>query len=90
MAAKYNCCLVIHDKGSFGTAHHETSTDTVYIRFHGPSGNYRDNYDEGFLYEYASYIGEWLEQGKNVYVYFINTVGNAIDNLNTLTRSVGE
>lgn len=88
LAANYNCCFVIHDKNSFGTAHHDTSTNSIYIRFHGPSGNYRNSYDEGFLFEYASYIQEWLSCGKNVYVYFNNTMGNAVANLNTLSMAI--
>lgn len=34
--------------------------------------------------EYATYINEWIEEGKIVYVYFNNTMGDAFKNLKTL------
>ena len=33
--------------------------------------------------EYATYINEWIEEGKIVYVYFNNTMGDAFKNLKT-------
>jgi uncharacterized protein YecE (DUF72 family) len=33
-------------------------------------------------------IHEWLEEGKTVYVYFNNTMGDAIQNLITLNTFV--
>ncbi|WP_432711598.1 DUF72 domain-containing protein [Pedobacter sp.] len=82
--------LVLHDKLVVGGAMIEQATDFVYLRFHGPGGNYRGSYDDNFLYEYASYIKEWLEDGKQVYTYFNNTMGDAIKNLETLRAYVLE
>lgn len=62
----------------------------VYLRFHGPSGNYRDSYSESFLAEYATYITEWLNEGKTVYAYFNNTMGDAVKNLQTLNKYAGQ
>lgn len=90
LVSEYKSSIVIHDKGNFGSAHHDTNTNAVYLRMHGPSGNYRDSYDDGFLYEYASYINDWMEEGKTVYVYFNNTMGSAIANLTTLRKAVNE
>ena len=53
----------------------------MYIRFHGPSGNYRDSYVEDFLNEYATCLNEWIKEGKTVYVYFNNNMGNILKNL---------
>lgn len=80
--------LVLHDKLREGTALTESARDFVYLRFHGPGGNYRGSYEDQFLAEYASYIREWLEDGRIVYVYFNNTMGSAIHNLETLRQYV--
>jgi len=66
---------------------HQTG-DFVYARFHGPTGNYRDTYPESFLYEYSGYIREWLDEGRQVYTYFNNTIGDAYNNQQTLARFV--
>jgi uncharacterized protein YecE (DUF72 family) len=81
--------LVLHDKLIAGAAFVDAATDFVYVRFHGPDGNYRGTYEDQFLYEYASYIRDWLREGKRVYTYFNNTMGSAIQNLETLRRYVG-
>jgi uncharacterized protein YecE (DUF72 family) len=81
---RYGMALVLHDKLSEGGAVIENQTDFVYVRFHGPSGDYKGSYEKSFLYEYASYINEWLEEGKQVYTYFNNTIGNALKNMESL------
>lgn len=85
-----NCTLVVHDKGGYGTGFHDTNTDCVYVRFHGPGGSYRGSYDESYLSEFASYIQQWIEGGKTVYVYFNNTMGEAIQNMELLRSLVQE
>jgi len=82
--------LVLHDKLSEGAAFIDAELDFVYVRFHGPEGNYRGSYEDQFLYEYASYIKEWLGDGKEVYTYFNNTMGSAIPNLESLRNYVLE
>ncbi len=76
--------IVIQDIPKSATPHFNHSSDFMYIRFHGPTGNYRDSYSEEFLDEYAAYIREWIEDGKTVFVYFNNTMGDAFNNLKTL------
>lgn len=80
--------LVLHDKLRDGGAFVDMEADFVYVRFHGPGGNYRGSYDDQYLYEYASYIREWIADGKEVYVYFNNTMGSAIENMETLRAYV--
>jgi uncharacterized protein YecE (DUF72 family) len=65
-----------------------STADFIYARFHGPQGNYKDSYSESFLAEYATYIREWLQEGKTVYAYFNNTAGDAFPNLKTLNQFV--
>jgi len=58
----------------------------IYIRFHGPSGDYRDSYSVEFLRQKAVEIKGWMKKGKDVYVYFNNTIGNAFENARTLQQ----
>jgi len=84
----HDATIVIHDKSRAVSPHITTSALTVYLRFHGPQGDYRGTYTDSFLYEYATYIREWLAEGKSVFAYFNNTMGSAFDNLQTLNRYV--
>jgi uncharacterized protein YecE (DUF72 family) len=60
----------------------------VYIRFHGLAGDYKGSYPEPFLRAYAGRVKNWLTEGKDVYVYFNNTIGDAVGNLRTLVQLV--
>jgi uncharacterized protein YecE (DUF72 family) len=82
----YGMAMVIQDMPKSATPLELTSDDLVYLRFHGPSGNYKGSYSDGFLYEYAMYIREWQQDGRTVYCYFNNTAGAALENLNFLKR----
>lgn len=80
--------MVIHDKTNSESPLEEMELPFVYVRFHGPAGDYKGSYDDGFLYEYAGYIREWLAAGKEVYVYFNNTIGAALNDLELLKSYV--
>jgi len=81
--------VVIHDITASATPmHYYDTADTVYLRFHGLGGKYRGSYADEVLYEYASYIREWQEENKTVYVYFNNTMGDAVHNLQRLNEIV--
>ncbi len=82
--------IVTHDKLSQGGTFVESELDFIYLRFHGPEGNYKGSYDDNFLYEYAGYLKEWLLEGKQVFTYFNNTMGSAIANLELLRHYVME
>lgn len=84
----HKAAIVIQDIPKSATPFLNHTSDFMYIRFHGPTGNYRDSYSEDFLSEYATYLNEWIEEGKTVYVYFNNTMGDAFNNLKTLNRLV--
>ena len=86
----HHAAMVRQDIPKSATPAVESDANFEYIRFHGPTGNYRDGYDEDFLYEYAGYISEWVEGGKTVYVYFNNTMGDALVNLKTLNSFVSD
>ncbi len=82
----FNAALVIQDIPKSATPLVKHETDFIYIRFHGPTGNYRESYSEDFLMEYSTYVNEWIAEGKTVYMYFNNTMGDAIANLKTINR----
>lgn len=81
---KYQSVLVIHDIPASATPQDDYESDAVYLRFHGPGGKYRGSYTEDFLHEYAGYIYNWAIDGKTVYIYFNNTMGDALKNLMAL------
>ncbi len=84
MLDEYDAALVLHDIPKSRMPENNSKANFVYIRFHGPTGNYRDSYTDGFLKEKASQIKGWLKEGKDVYAYFNNTIGSAYDNAHTL------
>jgi len=81
---KYNCSLVQQDLPASATPYKEPITDVVYLRFHGIEKGYRGSYNDKLLLEYAQGIKQWLHEGKCVYTYFNNTLGDAFNNLQTL------
>ena len=81
MLHEFGAAMVLHDipKGKLTAL--ATNADFIYQRFHGPTaGNYRDSYPDTFLKEKARQIKDWLSEGKQVYVYFNNTIGDAFNN----------
>lgn len=80
--------LVIHDKGEAASPFQAVHNNFIYLRFHGPGGNYRGSYTDDVLWEYAGYIAQWLLDKKQVFVYFNNTMGEAYGNLKTLKEFV--
>jgi len=84
----YKSSIVIHDMPASATPLNNIPSDFIYIRFHGPTGNYRGSYTDDFLIEYSEYITEWIRKGKIVFVYFNNTAGDAFNNLISLNKVV--
>jgi uncharacterized protein YecE (DUF72 family) len=80
----YQMAMVIQDMPKSASPVELTADELVYLRFHGPSGNYKGSYNDSFLSEYAIYIDEWQQDGKTVYCYFNNTAGDALRNLQFL------
>ncbi len=80
----FKAALVIQDIPKSATPLINHESDFLYIRFHGPTGNYRDSYSEDFLMEYATCVNEWIAVGKTVFMYFNNTMGEALNNLKTI------
>ena len=84
----YKATMVIQDIPKSATPLLYHKSDFLYLRFHGPTGNYRESYSEEFLREHGALIKEWREEGKTVYVYFNNTMGDAFNNLQSLNHFI--
>lgn len=70
---KYHGTYCIVSSGTF-LPHYEATTQTVYIRFHGPQEIYSSKYSTRELKKWAEKIQDFLEEGKEVYAYFNNDV----------------
>ncbi len=81
---EYKATVVLHDFAKGKISNVMSNADFVYLRFHGPNGDYRDSYPDHFLRSKALDINGWLNEGKDVYAYFNNTIGNAFENARTL------
>ena len=88
MLKDYGIAMVEHDLLKSVTPKIEIAQSFAYLRFHGPEPSYRGSYDDSILDRHAKRIVSWLKDGKEVYVYFNNTMGNALGNLQTLNRMV--
>jgi uncharacterized protein YecE (DUF72 family) len=86
----YGATLVEQDLPASATPHVQVGEDFTYLRFHGPEGGYRGSYDETALGGYAARIVDGIKNGREMYVYFNNTIGDAIGNLQTLNKKVRE
>ena len=85
---EFDVSLVIHDIAASATPLNLVTGKFIYLRFHGPEPRYRGSYTNESLQQYAAYIREWMKEGKTVYAYFNNTVGDAVGNLITLNSYV--
>lgn len=69
---KYGASLVVHDMPESRCDKPNGKADFVYMRFHGPKGDYHGKYAPRDLSGPAKKIRRWLRQGKDVYVFFNN------------------
>lgn len=85
--AKYNCAFCIYELAGHRSPIMVTS-DFVYVRLHGPGANkYQGSYSKRQLNAWAKRCNTWLDEGKDVYIYFDNDEkGYAAFNALTLAR----
>lgn len=88
MLEEFKVSLVVHDIPASATPLNTITGNFIYLRFHGPEPRYRGDYQDQFLMKYAGYIKTWIIEKKTIYVYFNNTMGAAIKNLQTLNSIV--
>jgi uncharacterized protein YecE (DUF72 family) len=60
------------------------------MRYHGSNGDYKGGYPEDLLLRDARRIKGWLEERREVYVYFNNTIGDALLDAHALRGMVGQ
>ena len=68
---KRNVALCLSDHHDAPTPW-EVTASHVYIRGHGPTGEYKDNYPLSTLRKWAESIRKWKRQGRTVFCYFDN------------------
>jgi uncharacterized protein YecE (DUF72 family) len=88
LISEFDAAMVLQDIPKSATPFSYIRGDFVYLRFHGPEPRYRGDYSNEFLKRYAEYIKEWIKEKKSVYAYFNNTVGAAVENLQTVNKYV--
>ena len=77
---KWKAALVLHDMPASQQLSVHNAAGFVYRRFHGVAGDYRGSYSLSALAAFGNEIEEWRQSGKDVYLYFNNTVGDAFEN----------
>jgi uncharacterized protein YecE (DUF72 family) len=87
---EYDATMVIHDIPASKVTEQLTEADFVYLRFHGPKGDYRDSYSDEILAQRTKQVVKWMKSGKDVYAYFNNTIGSAFENAILLKKMVQE
>lgn len=86
----YGASIVLHDMPKSKNFVLNEAAKFVYCRFHGPIGDYKGSYSNDFLEEQSEKIRDWLNDGKDVYAYFNNTMGSAFENAMTVKVMVGK
>ena len=85
---EYHATMVLHDFAKAKVSTKTDEADFVYLRFHGPAGNYRDSYNKGSLDQKAEIIMDFAQSGKDVYAYFNNTAGGAFEDARYLQAKI--
>jgi len=84
----FHATLVMQDMPKSKISQHVTTAPFVYMRFHGPLGDYRGSYTDEVLKTKTVEIIEQSRQGKEIYVYFNNTIGSAFNNARSLIEMI--
>jgi uncharacterized protein YecE (DUF72 family) len=88
---RYQVARVLHDMpASTITELPDAPLPFVYLRFHGPAGDYKGGYSDAILHTWAEKVAGWLSADKEVYVYFNNTIGDALADLTRLRTLISD
>jgi uncharacterized protein YecE (DUF72 family) len=81
LLAHRGIAFVIADSGNRFPFYETVTADFVYMRFHGREQLYASDYSEADLKLYAGKIISWLDEDKEVWVFFNNDFhGYAVNN----------
>jgi uncharacterized protein YecE (DUF72 family) len=88
---RYAAALCLHDMAGRAPVNEPNDASFVYVRRHGPQGDYRGSYSQRELRRDADNIRGWLGRRKTVFVYFNNDIqGYAIHNARQLKKLLAE
>jgi uncharacterized protein YecE (DUF72 family) len=86
---EYEISFVISSGGKRFPGLEIATTNTVYFRLHGDEKLYSSSYSDEKLEKYAFMIKDWLSDGKEIWVFFNNTIlGHAITDSERLYRLI--
>ena len=86
---EHNIAFVIATSGGRFPGLETATADTVYFRLHGDEKLYDSNHSDEKLEKYAFMIKDWLEEGREIWVFFNNTMrGQALTDADKLRRLV--
>ncbi len=81
LLSHYQTTFVIADSGDRFPEREIITSNEVYLRFHGREQLYASDYPQPVLRDFADKIGDWLDQGKEVWAFFNNDFhGYAVKN----------
>jgi uncharacterized protein YecE (DUF72 family) len=85
----YDITFVIASSGKRFPYLETTTNETVYLRLHGDERLYSSSYPDERLERYAYMINDWLLDGKEVWMFFNNTMfGSAIQDSKRLQEMI--
>ena len=87
---EFQATMVLHDMPKAKNLDYPVDSTFIYMRFHGPAGDYRGSYTDDFLESKAELIKNWILMGKEVFGYFNNTIGDAFGNACRLKKLIEE
>jgi uncharacterized protein YecE (DUF72 family) len=67
----HNAALCLYAMGDY-TSPKEVTADFVYVRLHGPEGEYGGSYSKAELSGWAGAFSTWSRGGRTIYCYFDN------------------
>lgn len=89
MLEKYSLSWVIADAGDRFPQKEMSTSNEIYLRFHGVEKLYSSSYSDEKLSLYAEKISMWLQSGKRVWIFFNNTMnGAAVKNAFTIESMI--
>jgi uncharacterized protein YecE (DUF72 family) len=89
LLSQHGIAFVIADSGNRFPYYETVTAGFVYLRFHGPEQLYASDYSENDLKLYAEKIINWLDEDKEVWVFFNNDYhGYAIKNAGRLREII--
>lgn len=84
-----NSAAVMHDMKGSEHDQYDMSGNFIYMRYHGSGGKYKGSYDQATLQSLFKETKEHSTHGKDIYIFFNNTLGDADKNalsLKNLTK----